>query len=94
MEQIFASHLEDWPALLKSLRIVGDDVRTKARTPACRRKQVGSCDYRIVETVEDDEIHVEAGCDLYRSVAVAATALAALGSGTSRYSGSKSIWWC
>ncbi|MBI1786517.1 MAG: hypothetical protein HYR60_03060 [Acidobacteria bacterium] len=31
VERIFASHLEDWPALLRSLRIVGDDVRTKAR---------------------------------------------------------------
>ncbi len=32
VERIFASHLEDWPALLKSLRFVGDDVRAKART--------------------------------------------------------------
>jgi hypothetical protein len=32
VERIFASHLEDWPALLKSLRIVGADVRTKTRT--------------------------------------------------------------
>ena len=32
VERIFASHLEDWPALLKSLRIVGEDVRAKART--------------------------------------------------------------
>jgi len=31
VERIFASHLEDWPALLKSLRIVGEDVRSKAR---------------------------------------------------------------
>ncbi len=30
VEQIFATHLEDWPALLRSLRTVGDDVRTKA----------------------------------------------------------------
>ena len=29
VERIFASHLEDWPALLKSLRLVGDDVRAK-----------------------------------------------------------------
>jgi len=28
VERIFASHLEDWPALLKSLRTVGEDVRT------------------------------------------------------------------
>jgi len=27
VERIFASHLEDWPALLKSLRSVGDEIR-------------------------------------------------------------------
>jgi hypothetical protein len=27
VERIFASHLEDWPALLKSVRSVGDDLR-------------------------------------------------------------------
>jgi hypothetical protein len=31
VEKIFATHLEDWPALLRSLRLVGDDVRGKAR---------------------------------------------------------------
>jgi hypothetical protein len=31
VEHIFASHLEDWPAVLRSLRIVGDDVRAKTR---------------------------------------------------------------
>jgi hypothetical protein len=31
VEQIFASHLEDWPAVLKSLRLVGDDVRAQTR---------------------------------------------------------------
>jgi hypothetical protein len=31
VEQIFASHLEDWPAVLRSLRTVGDDVRTQLR---------------------------------------------------------------
>ncbi len=30
VERIFATHLEDWPALLRSLRLVGDDVRAKA----------------------------------------------------------------
>ncbi|HTS77948.1 MAG TPA: hypothetical protein VMG40_17175 [Bryobacteraceae bacterium] len=35
VERIFATHLEDWPALLRSLRLVGDDVREKARkTPS------------------------------------------------------------
>jgi hypothetical protein len=39
VERIFASHLEDWPALLKSLRVVGEDVRAKARTQlAAERK--------------------------------------------------------
>lgn len=31
VEKIFATHLEDWPALLRSLRLVGDDVRAKAK---------------------------------------------------------------
>ncbi|MFN7993205.1 MAG: hypothetical protein U0Q18_06375 [Bryobacteraceae bacterium] len=31
VEHIFASHLEDWPAVLRSLRTVGDDVRAKAK---------------------------------------------------------------
>ena len=31
VEQIFASHLEDWPAVLKSLRTVGDDIRARTR---------------------------------------------------------------
>ena len=39
VERIFASHLEDWPNLLRSLRLVGDDVRSKARTQlAAERK--------------------------------------------------------
>ena len=29
VERIFASHLEDWPALLRSLRSVGEDLRTQ-----------------------------------------------------------------
>jgi hypothetical protein len=31
VERIFATHLEDWPALLRSLRLVGEDVRQKTR---------------------------------------------------------------
>jgi hypothetical protein len=31
VERIFATHLEDWPALLRSLRSVGDDVRERAK---------------------------------------------------------------
>jgi hypothetical protein len=34
VERIFATHLEDWPALLRSLRAVGEDVRIKARKGA------------------------------------------------------------
>ena len=32
VERIFATHLEDWPALLRSLRLVGEDLRLKLRT--------------------------------------------------------------
>jgi hypothetical protein len=34
VEDIFASHLEDWPAVLKSLRQVGDEVRAHSRAAA------------------------------------------------------------
>ena len=34
VERIFATHLEDWPALLRSLRLVGEDVRQKSRKTA------------------------------------------------------------
>jgi hypothetical protein len=37
VEQIFASHLEDWPALLKSLRAVGDDVRARSHPAAAEK---------------------------------------------------------
>jgi hypothetical protein len=32
LEHIFASHLEDWPALLRSLQTVGDQVRAEAQS--------------------------------------------------------------
>jgi hypothetical protein len=38
VEQIFASHLEDWPAVLKSLRTVGDDVRARSRANGADQK--------------------------------------------------------
>ncbi len=41
VEHIFASHLEDWPALLKSLRWVGEDVRTKSRAVAAVDPKAG-----------------------------------------------------
>jgi len=34
VERIFATHLEDWPALLRSLRMVGEDVRVRTRKQA------------------------------------------------------------
>jgi hypothetical protein len=41
VERIFASHLEDWPALLKSLRLIGDDIRSKARVQLAAGAQAG-----------------------------------------------------
>jgi hypothetical protein len=38
VEQIFASHLEDWPAVLKSLNGVGDEVRARARAALAEQK--------------------------------------------------------
>ena len=40
VEHIFATHLEDWPALLRSLRLVGDDARARLR--ASMREQKAS----------------------------------------------------
>jgi len=34
VERIFASHLEDWPALLKSLRSVGVELKTQKAASA------------------------------------------------------------
>ncbi len=36
VQAIFATHLEDWPALLRSLRTVGDEVRDQARKERLR----------------------------------------------------------
>src|SRR5262249_41719849 len=38
VEQIFASHLEDWPAVLKSLNGVGEEVRARARAAVAEQK--------------------------------------------------------
>jgi hypothetical protein len=38
VERIFATHLEDWPALLKSLRLVGDDVRGLGKSASGERR--------------------------------------------------------
>ncbi len=38
VERIFATHLEDWPALLRSLRGVGDDLRQRSRKPVAAEK--------------------------------------------------------
>ena len=39
VEHIFASHLEDWPAVLHSLRAVGGDVRNKSHQQAAAQAQ-------------------------------------------------------
>lgn len=41
VERIFATHLEDWPALLRSLRLVGDDVRQKMRKQMASDRAAG-----------------------------------------------------
>jgi len=38
VEEIFASHLEDWPAVLRSLRQVGEEVRLQNRTSVADSK--------------------------------------------------------
>ena len=44
VEQIFASHLEDWPAVLKSLRQVGDEVRAHSHAANGDQKTEGQGD--------------------------------------------------
>ncbi|MDP2999876.1 MAG: hypothetical protein Q8N47_20495 [Bryobacterales bacterium] len=39
VERIFATHLEDWPALLRSLRRVGDDERVRIRKLAAEQQK-------------------------------------------------------
>ena len=47
VERIFASHLEDWPALLKSLRSVGDEVRGQSAQAVTRSgNRVMTCEKR------------------------------------------------
>jgi len=41
VERIFATHLEDWPALLRSLRLVGEEVRAKGRDGALTYPNTG-----------------------------------------------------
>jgi hypothetical protein len=42
VERIFATHLEDWPALLRSLRMVGEEVRQKSRKQAVAAAGAGA----------------------------------------------------
>ena len=37
LERIFATHLEDWPALLRSMRIVGDRYRVQLEAQMASR---------------------------------------------------------
>jgi hypothetical protein len=41
VEQIFATHLEDWPALLRSMRTIGGEVRAQTRKLLERELQAG-----------------------------------------------------
>jgi hypothetical protein len=44
VERIFASHLEDWPALLKSVRSVGEELRTQNLQAATGTERVGKAE--------------------------------------------------
>jgi hypothetical protein len=47
VERIFASHLEDWPAVLRSLLAVGDDVRSHNRAAAVEEQKAQLQQYPI-----------------------------------------------
>ena len=51
VEKIFATHLEDWPALLRSLRAVGEDVRQKARNRLLRSLEESKTLEELVTTL-------------------------------------------
>jgi hypothetical protein len=42
VERIFASHLEDWPALLKSVRSVGEELRVQSTQVAATLERAGN----------------------------------------------------
>ena len=42
VERIFASHLEDWPALLKSVRSVGEELRGQSTQVAANLERPGN----------------------------------------------------
>jgi hypothetical protein len=42
VERIFASHLEDWPALLRSVRSVGEEVRAQNTQVAVNSERTGN----------------------------------------------------
>jgi hypothetical protein len=39
VEQIFATHLEDWPAVLRSMRVIADQARTEARQTGAQQQK-------------------------------------------------------
>jgi hypothetical protein len=47
VERIFASDLEDWPAVLKSLLLVGDDVRSRSRASALAEQKAQVQEYPL-----------------------------------------------
>jgi hypothetical protein len=49
VERIFASHLEDWPALLKSVRSVGEELRTQNLQAAAGTERAGRVEQGRVE---------------------------------------------
>jgi hypothetical protein len=42
VERIFASHLEDWPALLRSVRSVGEELRARNTQAAANSERAGN----------------------------------------------------
>ena len=44
VERIFASHLEDWPALLKSVRSVGEELRVRNTQVAVNSERLGKAE--------------------------------------------------
>ena len=72
VERIFATHLEDWPALLRSLRLVGDDVRAEGARNSVAAEQVYSRDLtdNLRQPIGEDNIEMTDNFCLERNLAI------------------------
>ena len=89
VEQIFASHLEDWPAVLKSLRVVGDDVRSAHACPGNRTESSTA-----IVRIHPGKTIMTISRRGFLGMTAAGAVLRAQDADSAPSSVSRSIWWC